>query len=133
MSVKSYQITLTENQLRVVRIALEEYFRLRMGQDMDFCDDIAFMNVDMSQKNPDHERIFDRAITKRNCMREIMSAFFHVAWGVYGVPEKKTDDMLIAEDIWDAIRIETGISRWKSVLHVSSEPVPKIKKVEEQN
>ena len=133
MSVKSYQITLTENQLRVVRIALEEYFRLRMGQDMDFCDDIAFMNIDVSQENPDHERIFDRAITKRNCMREIMSAFFKIAFGAYGVSEEKTDDMLIAEDIWDAIRVETGISRWKSVLHVSSEPVPKIKKVEEQN
>lgn len=126
MGDKRYRITLTEQQLRVVRVALEEYFRLRLGQDMDFCDDIASMNTDLSADNPEHNRIFDRFICRRNCMRELMAAFFRIAFGPHGVPEKKTADMLIAEDIWDAIRVHLGISRYDRVLHVSDEPIPDI-------
>ena len=126
MAEKKYRITLTEQQLRVVRVALEEFFRLRLGQDMDFCNDIALMNVDLSADNPQHEKIFDRAMCKRDCLRELLRAFFRIAFGIYGTPENKTDDMLIAEDIWDSIRVKLGISRWDKVLHVSDEPIPDI-------
>ena len=122
-------MTLTENQFRIIKIALEEYFRLRLGQDMDFCNDVAMMNADLSIENPDHEKIFDRYIHKRDCMREVMSAFFHIAFGCYGVPEKKTCDMLIAEDIWDQMRVVTGTSKWQFALHVSDEPLPKIEEI----
>lgn len=40
-------ITLTEKQLRLLQTAMEEYFRLRMGQAWDFADDICAMNVDV--------------------------------------------------------------------------------------
>ena len=128
--MSKYKITLTENQLRVVRVALEEYFRLRMGQDFDFSSDLAAMNVDLSQDNPNHEWIFDRYIARRDHMKEVLRAFFRIAFGLHGIPEKKTDDMLIAEDIWDAIRVKQGISRWGRVLNVSGEPVPEIEVVE---
>ena len=44
---KKYTIELTENQVRVIQNALEEYFRLRMGQDTEFCMDIAEMISDL--------------------------------------------------------------------------------------
>lgn len=123
-----YKITLTEEQLRIVRVALEEYFRLRMGQDMDFCDDLAFFGRKdvYDTSDPDHKRIFDRYISRRNHMREVMQAFFRIAFPPYGVPEEKTNDVLIAEDIWDAIRVKLGISRWGRVLGVGPEPIPEI-------
>lgn len=128
--MSKYKITLTENQLRVVRVALEEYFRLRMGQDFDFSSDLAAMNVDLSQDNPNHEWIFDRYIARRDHMQEVLRAFFRIAFEPQGYLEKKTDDMLIAEDIWDQIRVTLGISRWNSALHVSEEPLPEIEVVE---
>ena len=66
---KKYRITLTEEQARVTQIALEEYMRLRMGQDMDFCDDIAAIGTDLSPENPNHELIFDRFIHRRDALR----------------------------------------------------------------
>ncbi len=129
--MKQYKITLNEKQLSVIQYALEEYFRLRLGQDADFSDDLAEMEHDLSADNPEHKRFFAEFLVRRNAIREVMRAVFHIAFGVYGVPEEKTKDMLIAEDIWDAIRVTRGISRWDRVLNVSSEPIPKIEEVDE--
>ena len=127
MSVtKKYTIELTENQVRVIQNALEEYFRLRMGQYTEFCTDMAELNADLSPDNPNHELIFDRYIQRRDHMQEVMRAFFRIAFEPTGYLKEKTDDMLIAECIWDAIRCVRGLSRWEQPLHTGSEPVPKI-------
>ena len=123
---KKYTIELTENQVRVIQNALEEYFRLRMGQDIEFCMNMAMLNADLSPDNPHHELIFDRYIQRRNHMEEVMRAFFRIAFEPTGYLKEKTDDMLIAECIWDAIRCVRGLSRWEQPLHTGSEPVPKI-------
>ena len=123
---KKYTIELTENQVGVIQNALEEYFRLRMGQYTEFCTDMAELNADLSPDNPNHELIFDRYIQRRDHMEEVMRAFFRIAFEPTGYLREKTDDMLIAECIWDAIRCERGLSRWEQPLHTGSEPVPKI-------
>ena len=127
MSVtKKYTIELTENQVRVIQNALEEYFRLRMGQYTEFCTDMAELNADLSPDNPNHELIFDRYIQRRDHMEEVMRAFFRIAFEPTGYLREKTDDMLIAECIWDSIRCVRGLSRWEQPLPTGSEPVPKI-------
>ena len=123
---KKYTIELTENQVGVIQNALEEYFRLRMGQYTEFCTDMAELNADLSPDNPHHELIFDRYIQRRDHMEEVMRAFFRIAFEPTGYLNEKTDDMLIAECIWDAIRCVRGLSNWSSPLHTGSEPVPKI-------
>ena len=123
---KKYTIELTENQVRVIQNALEEYFRLRMGQEWDFCNDLASINADLSPDNPNHERLFDMYIARRDHMHEVLRSFFRIAFEPKGYLEEKTDDMLIAECIWDAIRHVRGLSNWGSPLHTGSEPVPKI-------
>lgn len=125
-ATKKYTIELTENQVKVIQNALEEYFRLRMGQYTEFCTDMAELNVDLSPDNPHHELIFDRYIQRRDHMEEAMRAFFRIAFEPTGYLKEKTDDMLIAECIWDAIRCARGLSNWGSPLHTGSEPVPKI-------
>ena len=147
----SYKIQLTEEQIRVVQNALEEYFRLRMGQVIDFCDDIAGINTDVYKKvsgswvkqtnlsnvfnlesnlsanYSDIDKAFDSYIHRRNHLEEILKAFFRIAFEPEGYLKQKTEDMLIAEDIWDAIRTKRGLSRWGDVsLQLSKEPVPKI-------
>lgn len=122
----TYTIEVNEKQLRLIMRMTEEWFRLRMGQATDFCDEIAAMNTDLSQDNPNHEWIFDKYIARRDHLHEMLRAFFCIAFEPIGYLEKKTEDMLIAEDIWDAIRCELGISRWGSPLHTSDEPLPKV-------
>ena len=125
-----YRMELTEKQLSVLQNALEEWFRLRLGQEHDFADSIAFMDCDLSKENPKHEQIFDSAIQTREAVSEIMRAVFRIAFGPHGRPDKATEDMLIAQDIWDAVRVVRGVSRWGTCLQVSNEPLPVIKKVE---
>lgn len=126
----SYTIELNDKQLNVIYHALEEWFRLRMGQEFDFCTDMASLNCDLSPGNLKHEWIFDMYIARRDHLQELLKAFFRIAFEPTGHLEKKTEDMLIAEDIWDAIRCELGISRWGTALHTSDEPLPKVTKKE---
>ena len=123
-----FTIELTEKQLTIVQNALEEWFRLRTGQEFDFCTDLAGMGVDLSPKNPNHDWLFDKYISRRDHMQELMKAFFRIAFEPYGYLQEKTEDMLIAETIWDAIRCARGQSRWGQPLVLGGEPCPKIEK-----
>lgn len=128
--MSKYRIEVTEEQARVIQKSLEEYFRLRLGQCWDFTDDFCAINCDLSASNPEHSRIFDAYIHRRDAMRHVMQAAFHIGYGSLAFPEAKTDDMLIAEDLWDSIRFVRGQSRWGSPLHVSEEPAAKIEKID---
>ena len=123
-----YNIELTEKQMRVVMKALEEYFRLRLGQDFDFCCDLASMGTDLSPENPNHDKLFDMYIARINHMGELMSAFFRIAYEPKGYLIEKTDEMMVAECIWDAIRFALGLSRWDKPYQIGSEPSPKVEK-----
>ena len=126
-----YTIELTENQMRVVQNAIEEYFRLRMGQEFDFCTDLAGINTDLSPDNPNHDWIFDKYIARRDHMQELMRAFFRIAFEPHMYLEKKTEDMMIAECVWDAMRFARGLSNWSEPFHIGSEPTPKIERIED--
>ncbi len=124
---KFYRLTVSEAQLDLIMETMEEYFRLRMGQDMDFCDDLASMGREIY--NEENHRAFDSFISRRDHMREIMKCLFRVAFEPSGYPKEKTEKMLIAEDIWDVIRVATGRSRWGTHLHTGPEPSMLIEKV----
>ena len=122
----TYTIEVNEKQLRLIMRMTEEWFRLRMGQETDFCNDMASLDCDLSPSNPKHEWLFDMYIARRDHLQELMRAFFRIAFEPTGYLKEKTEDMLIAEDIWDSIRCELGISRWGTALHTSDEPLPKV-------
>ena len=121
-----YKIELTGEQMRVTKKALEEFFRLRMGQDYDFSDDMACLNYGFPTEEPE----FSKMLARRDHMRELMRAFFAIAFEPKGCLEQKTDEMLVAEDIWEAIRYARGEGRYESPLHVGPEPFPTVEKVE---
>ena len=128
---KKYIVELTEPQMRMAVEALEEYFRLRMGQDFDFSTDMAGINTDLSPEHPEHERIFDRYIVRRDCLRAIMGAYYRVAFEPRHFLEKKTEGMLIAECMWEAFRHALGMSRWDKPMQIGGEPLPKIEAKED--
>lgn len=123
---KKYKITLTEKQMRITQVALEEYFRLRMGQDLDFSEDMAAINHDLSAENPNHKTIFSEYISRRDHLREIMKAYFRIAFEPQGYLSEQTDEMLNAQCIWDAIRTVRGCNHWGHAMQMGGEPLPEI-------
>lgn len=123
-----YRIELTDNQMRVLQKCTEMYFRLLLGQTREVADEISSIGVDFSKDNPDHDAIFSRYIQKRNDVEEIMRVAVSI-----GLPQlyQKTDDMEIAECIWDAIRYVRGQSRLDGPYHIGPEPSPKIEEIKD--
>lgn len=130
-----YTLTLTEKQIVLIKEALEEYFRIRMNQWIDLSNDLAAKNIDLSPKNPNHSRLFDRYINDRDAIYEIFECIGRI---IKLAGSKKTEKQLIAEDIWQVIRHELwkdgeNKSEWcvdaREPLKVSKEPLPKMKKV----
>lgn len=132
---KKYCLGLTEKQIRLVRDALEEYFRIRMNQWEELADSLAIQDIDLSSDNPRHRQIFDEYIMRRDCFKEVFEALGRVILNM-----GRTEDQLIAEDIWQVIRHELwkeqeNRSEWcvdsREPLQVSHEPLPEIKVLEE--
>ncbi len=138
MEEKRFVLELNEKQLRLANEALEEYFRIRMGQWNGLADSLASKNLDLSQENPKHAKIFDSFITRRDCARETLEAVGRMLWGNTYHP--KTENELIAEDIWRVIRyrlyLESGSTdTWRVDAHppifASGEPAPKCERKED--
>ena len=83
-------------------------------------------NIDLSPDNPEHKEMFDRFLQKQSSLNALMQTYFETAFGPRGHAEK-TEDMLIAQDIWDSIRTCRGINRMDGCIHTSSEPLPDIR------
>lgn len=131
--MKKYNLELDEEQLSVVNEALEEYFRIRMGQWSGLADDLSSQNVDFHMENKEiHSRVFDRYIITRDCVREIFESVSRI---LREGLRQKTHRMLVAEDIWQVIRHQQWIDRgakddWtvdsRKPMQFSERPLPKI-------
>lgn len=126
---KKINMEMSEDQARILLAALEEYFRLRMGQ-ANICglaDDLAFATYDRS-KDPSGKG-FDLAIQRRDSINHILTAIFNIAWPIYGAPEQKSASMLIAGDMWSQLRWELSEKEpYKATpIQLGPESLPKIK------
>ena len=128
---KKYRITLTEEQMGIAEKYIETTMRLLAGQDCMFTDEVARLNFDLSPKNPHHKTIFDKYIRNRDHIREIMKAVYRIAFEPYGYLEYKTDEMVEAETIWEAIRTARGVNRWGKAYQMGQEPIPEIEVIED--
>lgn len=128
---KKYRITLTEEQMGIAEKYIETTMRLFMGQGWMFADELAGLNCDLSPENPYHRAIFNEYIHRRDHIKEIMKAVFAIAFEPRGYLENKTDEMLEAETIWDAIRTARGASIWGKAYQMGQEPIPGIEVIED--
>lgn len=99
--MEKVSITLTDEQLRLVNKAIEEYFRLRLGQFRDFADDVCADGVDFSPANENHETLFNNYIVRRNTMHATFEALFRQLTINDG---RKSQDCIDLIDIWETVR-----------------------------
>ena len=133
-----YTLEISEKQAEIIKIALEEYFRLRMNQWFDFATNIALCGYEYDKSYPDNDRKFYDYINRRNESQELFEKAFRTAQPNY---QMKTDEMMIAEDIWQVMRHRMYLDRggdpndWcvyaRKPLKMSDEPLPKMERVEE--
>lgn len=97
----NYTLTLSEKQLKVVYTALEWFFRLQMGQFFDYSTEISRCGYKYDKSNPENDRLFNEYIDRRNASQEMFEKAFRVAQPTIC---HKTQDMMIAQDVWAAIR-----------------------------
>ena len=138
-----YRLTVSENQFRVIMIALESYFRVRMGQFDDLSDDLAFNGFDYDTPNDEKRQLdFSTRIGRRNTCKDMMDQAFRIAQprlradDYYG----KTPDMVSAIDIWHVIRHQRWLDNpnrqhWTvdstKPWPESGEKLPEVKKIED--
>jgi len=96
-----FRLTLTEKQLRVVMTALDWFFRLQMGQFFDYTTEIALNGYVYDANDPENSEKFDQYINRRNDSQEMFEKAFRIAQPVMS---RKTEDMIVSEDVWRLIR-----------------------------
>lgn len=136
-----YTLELSEEQTEIIKIALEEYLRLRMNQTWDFADDICFNGFDY--KNHTKED-FNERIERRNMFQDEFEKLLntvHPLQFIDGKFREQTIEMLRAQDIWQVIRHKLWKDRhgdkdnWcvdaRKPMPMTDEPLPKMERVEE--
>ena len=136
-----YMLELSNEQAEIIKIALEEYFRLRMNQTWDFADDLCFEAFNYECYKPED---FDNRIENRNTfqeeLRELLERFHPLYVNGMGL-RKQTIEMRRAHDIWQVIRQRLYLDRggdpngWcvdsREPMPMTDEPLPKMERVEE--
>lgn len=119
-----YTLTVTKEQLQTINTALEEFFRVRMGQMWDLADSLAGLDVDFSRDNPLHDQIFDSYIKRRDATRIVLEAAKKVAFGEHNYPSPG-EDARICEDVWQVIRHQLWLDNPDRLEHTvdSREPL----------
>ena len=131
----TYTLTINEAQLKVMTVALEEFFRLRLGQCWDLVDDLAFSGFDYKNHTA---KEFDERIRRRDDARSIIQTGMNVAFG-QSVCRDIGDIGRICEDMWSVARHQLwkdnpNHSEWTVDSYeprpVSNEPLMTIQRIE---
>ena len=138
---KRYALELSEDQAEIIKIALEEYFRLRMNQTWDFADDICFNGFNYENHTKED---FDERIERRNMFRGEMEKLLNTVHPLHFRGNKfreQTIEMRRAQDIWQVIRHRLWKDRhgdkndWcvdaREPMPMTDEPLPKMERMEE--
>lgn len=135
-----YKLELSEEQAEIIKIALEEYFRLRMNQTWDFADDICFEGFNYEDHTSED---FDERIERRDMFRDELGKLLNIVHPLHfrgGKFREQTIEMRRAQDIWQVIRHKLWIDRhgdeysWcvdsRNPMSMSGEPLPKMERME---
>ena len=98
-----YRLEASKEQMEIIKISLEEFFRVRMGQFGSLSEDLAFMGYSYD----DHDKNeFNTRIERRSSADEVFRAAMDVAQPMrkHGVAPDQSLEMLRAQDIWQVIR-----------------------------
>ena len=135
-----YTLEISEEQAEIIKIALEEYFRLRMNQTWDFADSLCF--EDLKKNHTDEE--FNKCIENRDMFRDELEKLLNTVHPLHFLGNKfreQTIEMRRAQDIWQVIRHKLYLDRggdpngWsvdaREPIKLSDETLPKMEVFEE--
>lgn len=135
-----YTLEISEEQAEIIKIALEEYFRLRMNQTWDFADSLCFEDL---KKNHTEEE-FNKCIENRDMFRDELEKLLNIVHPLHfrdGKFREQTIEMRRAQDIWQVIRHRLWKDRhgdkndWcvdaREPMPMTDDLLPKIERVEE--
>ena len=135
-----YTLELSKEQAEIIKIALEEYFRLRMNQTWDFADNLCFED---SKENFAEDEFYSR-IEQRDMFRDELQKLLDMVHPLQfrgGDFREQTIEMRRAQDIWQVIRNRLWKDRhgdkddWcvdaREPMPMTDEPLPKMERVEE--
>ena len=102
---KKVTIEMNETQARLVLAAVEEWFRLRMGQPHDLANGLAMLGFDYNNHSRDE---FDERMRKRDSLQAVIDAMLKIAfpWRGYGMGHEIQPEVHIVSDIWSQLRYE---------------------------
>lgn len=106
-----YILEVSDKQAEIMKIALEEYFRLRMNQTWDFADDLCFEILDEKTYTP---KEFDRCVENRDIFRDELEKLLNKVHPLRlgnNTVRKQTEEMLRAQDVWQVIRHRLYLDR----------------------
>lgn len=99
-------IECNEEQADLMVAALEDYFRLRMGQADHVAMSLADDTFKWDESNPENKRLFDKYIERKANLSYVYQALIKIAYGD-GI---KRSDAFNASDIWRCLRHELYIT-----------------------
>ena len=106
--MKKYRITLTEKQMRIIQDVCELRVRIDLCQDYELSEILATMNdLDLSIDNPNHKKIFDAYIDRREHLKAVINCMYEIAnpWSLRTSSLRKRDKTsLECETLWVSIR-----------------------------
>ena len=136
----NYTLEITEKQAEIIKIALEEYFRLRMNQTWDFADSLCFED---SKENFAEDEFYSR-IEQRDMFRDELQKLLDMVHPLQfrgGDFREQTIEMRRAQDIWQVIRHRLWKDRhgdkddWcvdaRKPMPMTDEPLPKMERTKE--
>lgn len=134
-----YILEISEKQAEIIKVAMEEYFRLRMNQWNDFATSVAFSGCEHEKLNKSNLEKFNACVERRSSSERVFMAAMEVAQPTRqncgSIPQ--TEEMLIAQDIWQVIRHKLFLERGgdpndscvdaREPIQVSDEKLPVMK------
>lgn len=136
-----YTLEISEKQAKIIKIVLEEYFRLRMNQTWDFADSLCFEEFDYENHSKED---FNERIEQRDVLRDELKKLLNKHHPLQlrgGKFREQTLEMRRSQDIWQVIRYRLWKDRhgdkddWcadaREPMPMTDESLPKIERVEE--
>ena len=129
---RKFRMELTEKQLNVISLALDEYFRLASNQWSGLADRLALHQVEVKAS----QTTFERCVQTRDNVLAVFDAAGRIL-RQNGAGPSLGESELIAQDLWDAIRqkfreLDNPMDDSR-VLCVADEPLPRIELMEDDH
>ena len=130
--MKKLQITMTPKQARIIKVALEEYFRAPLGQWHDLASRLAYRGFNWDDHT--NEEFCKRIVKKEHALYAFAAAGNIVMDRTGTIP--RPDDEQIASDMWRILlwelmpeSLKRGTPR--DTYHENDEPPIKVEEVSE--